>query len=149
MLTRVRSKAAHDSNRRRTATKVFRALVIVRVSFSGNSCTYATFRGDLTCTESGWRNVAARAVVLTTIRELRTCSPARRAERISVVVAAEHRVDPDSLSTGTKSSLRWTLRAFCLRHGRENAELDDPRADAKRNSSERTALFSHSHSSVR
>ena len=88
------------------------------------------------------RNVAAHvaSVIVDHDREPRTLLPGRP-ERIIMVVAAKHQVDPGLVEH---------------RH-EEFVQVDAPvpgfgrtiRAEAVRNSSECTAFFSHSHSSMR
>ena len=81
----------------------------------------------------------AASVVVDHDRELRVPFPGGM-ERITVGVAAEHQVDPGLVEHRPAEFVQVVAGGIWSR---------TMRADAVRNSSERTAFFSHAHSSAR
>lgn len=88
----------------------------------------------------------AASVVVDHDRELRVPFPGGM-ERITVVVAAEHQVDPGLVEHRHEEFVQ--VDAPVPGPGRRRIWSRTMRADAVRNSSERTAFFSHAHSSAR
>lgn len=95
------------------------------------------------------RNVAAHvaSVIVDHDREPRTLLPGRP-ERITMVVAAKHQVDPGFVEHRHEEFIQ--VDAPVPGPGRrQGCGAGRCSAEAVRNSSERTAFFNHSHSSVR
>lgn len=88
----------------------------------------------------------AASVVVDHDRELRVPFPGGM-ERITVVVAAEHQVDPGLVEHRHEEFVQVNAPVQAPAAG--GIWSRTMRAEAVRNSSERTAFFSHAHSSAR